>query len=91
MVKQTLTPTVNFPTRPTQKIQTIKNTEDLDLSTHPERLVVKPTIPQTNVILEQIQQTDRLPGIDDGKDKTKSSRERLKATQMGMFKLQPKI
>ena len=37
------------------------------------------------------QQTDRLPGIDNRKDKTKSNREMFKATQMGMSKLQPKL
>ena len=31
------------------------------------------------------------PGIDDGKDKTKSNREMLKTTQIGTFKLQPKF
>ena len=69
----------------------MKKTEDLDLSTHPVRHVVKLTIPQRNVTLEQTQQTDHLPGIDDRKDRTKSNRQMLKATQMGMFKLQPKL
>ena len=31
------------------------------------------------------------PGIDDRKDKTRSNREMLRTTQMGMFKLQPKL
>ena len=69
----------------------IKKTEDLDLSTHPVRPVVKLSIPQINVTLEQTQRTDCFPGADDPKDKTKSNREMPKATQMGTFKLQPKL
>ena len=72
-------------------IQVIKETEDLDLSFHPVRPLVELTTPQRNATLEQTQQTDRLPGIDDRKDKTKSNREMLKATQMEMRKLQPKL
>ena len=68
-----------------------KKTEDLDLSTHPVRPVVKLTIPQRNITLEQTQRTDRLPGTDDRKDKIKAYRETPKATQMGMFKLQPRL
>ena len=90
MLKQTLTPTVKVPTTPTQTIQIIKKTEDLDLSAHPVRPVVKLTTPQRNVILEQMQLTDSLLGLDGRKDKTKSNREMLKATRMGMCKLQPK-
>ena len=42
MVKQTQTPTIKFPTKPTEKIQKkTKKREDLDLSTHPVRPVVK--------------------------------------------------
>ena len=72
-------------------IQIIKETEDLDLSSHSVRPVVELTIPQRNATLEQTQQTDRNPGIDDRKDKNKPSREMLKATQMAMSKLQPKL
>ena len=89
--KQTLTPTKKFRTILEQTIQTIKETEDLDLSSHPVRAVVELTTPQKNVTLEQTQQTDRLRGIDDRRYKTKSSREMIKATQMGMSKLQPKL
>ena len=73
-----------------RKKRTIKETEDLDLSSHSVRPVVELTTPQRNVTLEQTKQTDRLPGIDDRKDKTKSNREMLKATQMGMSRLQPR-
>ena len=91
VVKQTLTPTVKFPTEPTQTIQIIKKRENLELSTHPVRPVEKLTTPQKNVTLERMQQTYRLPGVDDRKDRTKSNREMLKVTQKAMPKLQPNI
>ena len=88
---QTLTPTTKLQTIPKRTIQTIKEAEDLELSSHPVRPVVELTTPQRNATLEQMQQTDRFPGINDKKDKTKSSREMHKATLMGMSKLQPKL
>ena len=88
---QTLTPTTKFQTIPKRTKQIIKETEGLDLSSHPVRHVVEPTTPQNNATLEQTQQTDRLHGIDDRKDKTKFNRETLKVTQMGRSKLQPKL
>ena len=91
VVEQTLTTTINFPTIPTRAKQIIKKTEDLDLSSHLVRSVVKLTTPQRNVTLEHTQRTNHLPGRDDRKDKTKSNREMPKATQMAMFKLQPKL
>ena len=90
VVIQTLTPTTRLPKIPTQTKQIIKNTEDQDLPTHPVRPVVKLITPQGNVTLEQKQRTDRLPGIDNRKDKTRSNREMIKTTKVGMFKLQPK-
>ena len=89
--KQTLTTTIKFQTIPRRTIQIIRETEDLDLSFHPVRPVVELTTPQRMATLEQTQRTDRLPGIDDQKAKTKSGRELLKATQMRMYKLQPKL
>ena len=90
--KQTLTPTTKYQTIPKQTIQVIKETEDLGLSSHLVRPVVELTTAQRNATLEQTQQTDRLPGIDDRKDKkTKSNREMHKATQMAMSNLQPKL
>ena len=91
VLKQTLTPTTKFQTIPTRTKQIIKETEDLDLSIHPVRPVVEVAIPQRIVILEQTQRTDRLTGIDDREEKTNPNREMLKATQMGMSKLQPKF
>ena len=89
--KQSLTQTTKLQTIAKQTKKIIKETEDLDLSSRPVRHVVEPTTPQTNATLEQTQQIDRLPGIDDQKDKTKSSKEMHKATQMGMSKLKPKL
>ena len=88
---QTLTPTTKLQTIPKQTIKIVKETEDPDLSSHPKRHVAEPTTPQRTAASEQTQQIDRLPGIDDQKDKTKSSTEMHKATQMGMSKLQPKL
>ena len=91
VLKQTLTPTIKFPTMPAQTIPLIKKTEDLDLSTQTVIPVVKLPTPQRNVILEQTQRTDRILVTDDRKEKTMSNREMLKTTQMGMSKLQPKL
>ena len=60
---------------PTKPMQTMQTT--------------KLTTPQRNVTLEQTQRTDHLLGIDGRKDKTKSNRKMLKATQMEMFKVKP--
>ena len=91
VLKPTPTPTIKLQTKPTRTTQIFKEREDLDLSSHAVRPVVELTTPQGNVTLEQTQRTDRLPGIDDRKDKTKSNREILKLSQTGMSKLQPKL
>ena len=91
VLKQTVTPTIKFQTIRTRTKQIINETEDLDLSSHPVRTVVELTTPQRDVTLEQMQLTDLLLGIDGRKNKTKSNREMLKATQMGISKLQPKL
>ena len=88
---QTLTPTTKFQTISKRTIQIIRKTEDLDLSSQPVSPVVELTTPQGNVTLEQTQRTDRLPGIDGWKEKTKSGKEMHIATPMGMSKLQPKL
>ena len=85
--KQTLTPTIKHQSQTSRTIQIIKGTEDLDLSFHPVRHVAEQTTPQRDATLEQTQRTDRLPGIDGRKDKTKPNREILKITRMGMSKL----
>ena len=91
VLKHTLTPTVKFQLITTRTLKTIKETEGLDLFSHPVRPVVELNTPQRNVALEQMQLTDRLLGIDDRKDKTRSKRKMLKATQMGLLKLQPQL
>ena len=90
-VAKTLAPTKKLLRIPMQTIQIFKRKEDLHLSTYLVRPVVKLTIPQRNLILEQTQRIDRLPGTNDQKDKIKSNREMPKATQMAIFKLQPKL
>ena len=72
-------------------MQIIKETENLDLSLHPVRHVAEQTTPQGDATLEQMQRTDRLPGIDGRKDKTKPNKEVLKITRMGTSKLQPNL
>ena len=91
VLKQTLTTIIKFQTIPTQTIQKIRETEDLDMSNHPVRPVVELTTPKKIVTLEQAQRADRFPGMDDRKDKTNPNREMFKATEMGMSKLQPRL
>ena len=79
VLKHTLTPTIEAQTIPTRTLQITRETEDLDLSTHPVRPVVELTTPQRNVTLEQTQRTDRLPGIDDRKDKTRPNKRNAKS------------
>ena len=61
------------------------------LSTHPVRHVEKQTTQQRNVTLEPIQPIDRLPGIEDRKDKISYQREPIKVIIMKLLNLQPKI
>ena len=74
VLKRILTLTIKFQTIPMQTVELFKETEDLDLSSHPLRHVVEPTTPQRNVTLEQTQLTDRLPGLDDRKNKANPNR-----------------
>ena len=62
--------------------KTKKKTENQGLSTHPVRPVVKLNFLQREVILEQMQLIDRLPGTDDWKDRIRSNKEMLKTIQM---------
>ena len=72
--KQTLTLTTKLQTIPKETIQTIKETEDRDLSSHPVRHVAELTTPQRNAFLEQMQRTDRLREIDGLKAKPESAK-----------------
>ena len=65
--------------------------ESRKLFIHPVRPVEKQTTPQRNVILEPMQPIDRLPGIEDRKDKIRSKKEPTKMTRMKAIKLQLKI
>ena len=90
--KQTLTPTTTkLQTIPKETIQIIKETEDLDLPSHPVRHAVELTTPQRNAFLEQMQRTDRLHEIDGRRDTTRLSKIMLKITQMERSRLQPKL
>ena len=91
VLKQSVTPTKKFQTISTRTIPIIRETEDLDLSTHPVRRLVELATPQRKVTSEQTQRTGRLPAIDDSKDKTNPNREMLNGTHMGMSKLQPRL
>ena len=72
-------------------MQIIKETENLDLSSHPVRHVAEPTTPRRDATLEQTQRTDRHLEINGRKDKTKLNRELLKITQMEVSRLQPNL
>ena len=61
------------------------------LFTHPVRHVEKQTTSQTNVTLEPMQAIDRLPGIDDRKDRIRTWREPIRAILMKLLKLRPKV
>ena len=82
MPKRTLALTIKHQSEIRRTKQIIKETEDLDLSSHPVTHVAEQTTPERNATLEQMHRTDRLPGIDGRKDKTKPNREMLKTTPM---------
>ena len=65
--------------------------ESRKLFTHRVRHVEKQTTAQRNATLEPMQPIDRLPGIEDRKDKIRSQQEPTKVTLMKFPKLQPKI
>ena len=65
--------------------------ESQKLFTHPVRHVTRQTIPQRNIIMEPMQQIDRLPGRGDRKDKIRSKKEPIKMTRMKLLRLQPKF
>ena len=85
-----LTRTVMSTTITTTKTVT-KLKESRKLSTHPVRHVGKQTTPQKNANLEPMQPIDRLPGIEDRKDKIRYEREPIKVILMKLLKLQPLI
>ena len=65
--------------------------ESQELFTHSMRHVARQTIPQRNVIMEPMQQIDRLPGREDRKDKIRSKKEPIKLIRIKLLRLQPKI
>ena len=84
-------PTMKFQTSPKRTKQIVRETKVLDLSSHPVRPVVELSTPQRMVTWEQTQQTGRIPGIDDRKEKIKPNREMREAAQKVLSKLQPKL
>ena len=80
---------VNNPKTTTETATETK--ESHELFTHPVSHVAKQTIPQRNVIMEPMQQIDRLPGTEDRRDKIRSKEEPTKMTRIKLFRLQPKI
>ena len=89
--KQTLTPIKKQQLQTRRTMQIIKETGKLDLFSHPVRHVAERTTPQRDATLEQTQRTDRRPGIDGRKDKTKPNKGILKITRMATSKLQPNL
>ena len=65
--------------------------ESQKLFTHPVRHVARQTVPQRNVIIEPMQQIDRLPGREDRKDKIRSKKQPIKKNRMKLPRLQPRI
>ena len=85
VVRQTQTATLKFLIIPMQTKQTIKKPDNRDLSNHPVRPLIKLTISQKNVILEQPQLINRLPGTDCRKDRIKSDKEMPQNNSDGNF------
>ena len=73
----------------TQTVTKLK--ESQKLFTHPVRHVEKQTTPQRNVILKPMQPIDRLPGIEDRKDRIRPQKEPTKMTLMKLPRLESKI
>ena len=86
---RTATLTIIMTTATTKTV--IELRENRKLFTHPVRHVDKQTTPQGNAFLQHMQLIDRLPIMDEQKDRIKSQRESIKATSMELLKLQSKI
>ena len=68
-----------------------KRKESQKLSTHPVKHVGKQTTSQKNATMEPMQPIDRLPGIEDWKDKIRYQREPIKVILRKLLKLQPQF
>ena len=91
VVKQTLIPTSTKPSlmaMPT--VQTTEMTEKHEFSTYTLRPVAKRTTPQRNVILEPMQQTDRLLGLEDRSNKVQNNHKTYRSKQLKLSGLRPK-
>ena len=86
---QKATPTILTATTTTKTVTEPKEIQKL--FTHPVRHAEKQTTPQRNATLEPMQPIERVPGIEDPKDKIRSKRRPTKVTRVNLPKLQPKI
>ena len=91
-VKQTLRPTTTkLSAMAMRTVQTTEKTENQEVSTHLVRRVAKRTTPQRNVILEPMQQTNRLLGIEDRWNKSKLNNKTHRSKQYKVSRLRPKL
>ena len=72
-------------------VQTTEKTENQELSTHPVKPVAKRTTPQRNAILESMQQTERLLGIEDRWNHLKINNKTQKSKKLKVSRLRPKL
>ena len=94
MAKRTLTLRTTATKTPILSVilkQITETTENPELSTHSVRPMAKGNTPERNAILEPMQQTDCLLGIEDRQDKVKINNRILKTMQRRMARLPRKI
>ena len=91
MTPITLTRTVMSTTTTTKTEKATELKESQKLFIHPVRHVEKQTTPQRNVILEPMKPIDRLPWIEDRKDRIRPQKKPTKMTLMKLPRLQAKI
>ena len=90
MLKQTLTlTTTKLSEMAMSTVQTIEKTENQELSTLPVRTVAKRLTPHKNVILEPMQQTDGLLGIENQWNRVKINKIN-RSKQLEVSRLWPK-
>ena len=70
--------------------QTIENTENRELSTHPVKPVAKSIPPQRNASIKPMQQIDRFLGIEDRCDRVRINGRTHKTTRMKLSWPRPK-
>ena len=88
--------TISQTTIQTKKTTTTTKTvtelkESQKLSIQPVKHAGRQTTPERNATMEPMQPIDRLPGIEDKKDKIRCKKEPIKMTRKKLLRLQPKI